>query len=99
MPRYPIDPRRSALILFDMLEHYLRPDDPERARQVAASGVLENTPRLLAVARAAGMAAAAPGKGRGEWLARGAGGAGAGAAAGGFRRAEAPLERLRGHPP
>ncbi len=55
MPRYPIDPQRSALILFDMLEHYLHPDDPERARLVAASGVVENTSRLLTAARAAGL--------------------------------------------
>ena len=55
MPRYPIDPRRSALILFDMLEHYMHPADPERARLVAASGALENTTRLLAAARASGM--------------------------------------------
>ncbi|SRR5579884_427154 len=55
MPRYPIDPQRSVLILFDMLEHYLHPADPERARRVAASGVLENTTRLLAAARAAEM--------------------------------------------
>jgi nicotinamidase-related amidase len=55
MPRYPIDPGRSALILFDMLQHYLAPPDPERARLVAASGVLENTTRLLAAARATPM--------------------------------------------
>ena len=28
MPPLPIDPTRSALILFDMLNHYLKPSDP-----------------------------------------------------------------------
>jgi ureidoacrylate peracid hydrolase len=56
MPQYPIDPRRSALILFDMLEHYLAPSDPERAQRIAASRVVENAARVLAAARAAGMA-------------------------------------------
>jgi nicotinamidase-related amidase len=57
MPQYPIDPARSALILFDMLNHYLKPSDPEQARQIAASRVVENTARVLAAARAHGMSA------------------------------------------
>jgi nicotinamidase-related amidase len=55
MPRYPIDPHRSALIMFDMLEHYLHPANPERARLIEASGVVRNTARLLAAVRPAGM--------------------------------------------
>ncbi len=55
MPSLPIDPRRSALILFDMLNHYLKPSDPALAAQIAATGVVEQTARLLAAARAHGM--------------------------------------------
>jgi nicotinamidase-related amidase len=55
MPQLPIDPNRSALILFDMLNHYLKPSDPELARQIAATGVVERTARVLAAARAHGM--------------------------------------------
>ncbi|HLH22833.1 MAG TPA: isochorismatase family cysteine hydrolase [Chloroflexota bacterium] len=55
MPQLPIDPSRSALILFDMLNHYLKPSDPALAREIAATGVVEHTARVLAAARAHGM--------------------------------------------
>jgi ureidoacrylate peracid hydrolase len=55
MPQVPIDPARSAVILFDMLNDYLKPSDPELARVIAAKRIEENTARLLTAARAAGM--------------------------------------------
>jgi ureidoacrylate peracid hydrolase len=55
MPQIPIEPARSAIIVFDMLKHYIYPDDPEKARQIAENHVVENTARLLAAARPAGM--------------------------------------------
>jgi ureidoacrylate peracid hydrolase len=56
MPALPIDPARSALILFDMLNHYLKPSDPALAAAIAATGVVPNTARVLAAARTHGMA-------------------------------------------
>src|SRR4051794_41096093 len=55
MPQAPIDATRSAVILFDMLNDYLKPDDPELARIIAAKRITENTTRLLVAARAAGL--------------------------------------------
>ena len=55
MPQLSIDPTRSALILFDMLNHYLKPDDPALAREIAEKHVVEQTARLLAAARAHAM--------------------------------------------
>ncbi len=55
MPQAPIDPARSAVILFDMLNDYLKPADPELARIIAEKRITENTTRLLTAARAAGM--------------------------------------------
>jgi nicotinamidase-related amidase len=44
------------VIVFDMMLHYVRPADPEKARQIAEKRVVENTARLLQAARAAGIA-------------------------------------------
>jgi nicotinamidase-related amidase len=55
MPHVPIDPKRSAVILFDMLNDYLKPSDPELARVIAAKHIEANTARLLTAARAAGL--------------------------------------------
>jgi ureidoacrylate peracid hydrolase len=55
MPPLPIDPTRGALILFDMLNHYLKPSDPALAREIAEKRILEHTARVLAAARAHGM--------------------------------------------
>ncbi len=55
MPQPPIDPARGAVIVFDMLNHYLKPSDPELARVIAEKRVVAHTARLLAAARAAGM--------------------------------------------
>ena len=55
MLQVPIDAARSAVILFDMLNDYLKPDDPELARIIADKRIPENTTRLLAAARAAGL--------------------------------------------
>lgn len=55
MPQIPIEPTRSAVIVFDMLNHYLKPSDPALARVIAEKRVIEHTARLLAAARAAGL--------------------------------------------
>ena len=56
MPQLPIDPARSAVIVFDMLNHYLRPEhNPEHTRVIAEKGVIQHTARLVDAARAAGM--------------------------------------------
>lgn len=55
MPQVPIDPARSAVILFDMLNDYLKPADAEVARIIAEKRITENTTRLLTAARGAGM--------------------------------------------
>src|SRR5689334_23476168 len=55
MPQMPIDPKRSALILFDMLNHYLKPADPAIAKEIAEKRVVEHTARLLAAAREHGV--------------------------------------------
>lgn len=55
------DPRlgkeRTGLVLFDVLHGYLHPADPEKAANVAASGMPANIARLYAGARAAGLLA------------------------------------------
>jgi nicotinamidase-related amidase len=56
MAEIPIDPKRSALIIFDMMQHYVYPKDPDKARQIAEKRVVENTARLLRACRAAGVA-------------------------------------------
>ncbi len=55
MPQYPIVPRQSVLVLFDMLNGYIRPRDPERAQQIAATGVVERCVEIMQAARAHGM--------------------------------------------
>ena len=55
MAQAPLDPARSAVILFDMLNDYLKPDDPDLARIIADKRIPENTTRLVTAARAAGM--------------------------------------------
>jgi nicotinamidase-related amidase len=55
MPQLPIYPARSALIIFDMLNHLLKPADPALAREIAEKGVVDQTARVLAAARAHGM--------------------------------------------
>jgi nicotinamidase-related amidase len=55
MSRFPIQPERSALVIFDMLNCYVHPPDAERARQIAATGVIAACQRLLGAARATGL--------------------------------------------
>ncbi|HEY7068414.1 MAG TPA: cysteine hydrolase [Chloroflexota bacterium] len=55
MPQLPIDPKRSALVLFDMLNHYLKPSEPAIAKEIAEKRVVEHTARLLAAAREHGV--------------------------------------------
>src|SRR5438045_3228417 len=55
MPQVPIDPRRTGLVIFDMLNGYIRPADPVRARQIAESGIVDRCREILAAARASGI--------------------------------------------
>jgi len=55
MPQVPIDPQRTALILFDFLNCYVYPPDEERRWHVEATGVVERAQAMTAAARAAGM--------------------------------------------
>jgi ureidoacrylate peracid hydrolase len=55
MAIFPIDPRRSALVLFDMLNDFVRPKDPERARATAESGAIERCVEIRDAAHAAGL--------------------------------------------
>jgi nicotinamidase-related amidase len=55
MPQVPIDPSRSALIYFDMLNCYVYPPDPERARYIQETGVIGQCQEIGRAARAAGM--------------------------------------------
>jgi len=55
MARYPLDPRRTTLLFFDMLNHYIYPHDPEKARRIAATGVAERSVAMARAARAAGV--------------------------------------------
>ena len=55
MPRYPIQPERSALVIFDMLNCYVHPPDAERARAIAETGVVDACQRLIGAARGVGL--------------------------------------------
>ncbi len=55
MAQYPLDPRRTTLLFFDMLNHYIYPHDAEKARRIAATGVAERSVAMARAARAAGV--------------------------------------------
>jgi nicotinamidase-related amidase len=46
---------RAALVLFDVLEEYIHPADPEKAAVLRERGVVERLTELLAGARSAGL--------------------------------------------
>jgi nicotinamidase-related amidase len=50
-----LDPQRSGLVLFDMLNAYVRSADPERARHTVESGLVERCVEMTTAARAAGV--------------------------------------------
>lgn len=50
-----IDSRSSALVLFDMLNDFVRPKDPERARATEESGSIDRCVEMRSAARAAGV--------------------------------------------
>jgi nicotinamidase-related amidase len=59
MPAFNADPRigrdRAALVLFDVLQEYVHPKDPERAAVMRERKVAEHLAQLLNGARAAGL--------------------------------------------
>jgi ureidoacrylate peracid hydrolase len=55
MPHFPIEPRRTGLVLFDMLNCFVHPPDPVRARRMAETGMVERCVQMVAAARAAGI--------------------------------------------
>ncbi len=50
-----LSPQRTGIVLFDALNGYLHPDDPEKVRFLTQRNILPNMQRLLAGARAAGI--------------------------------------------
>ena len=50
MPQVPIDPSRTALVFFDMLNCYVHPPDAEKKRRILATGVVD---RCVEMGRAA----------------------------------------------
>jgi nicotinamidase-related amidase len=55
MPQIPIDPARTALIYFDMMNCYVHPDDPEKERRILATGYVERCQEIGRAARAVGI--------------------------------------------
>ncbi|HEY7061827.1 MAG TPA: cysteine hydrolase [Chloroflexota bacterium] len=55
MPQVPIDPSRTALIFFDMLNCYIHPPDAEKERRILATGVMDRCVEMERAARAAGI--------------------------------------------
>jgi nicotinamidase-related amidase len=56
MPLHPIEPTKTGLVLFDMLNDFVRPADPSRARHTAESGAIERSVEMVGAARTAGIA-------------------------------------------
>jgi nicotinamidase-related amidase len=61
MPDYPIIPSKTALVFFDCLKLYYRPDDPVRWAEIEATGIVDAFTRINAASRAAGIAVFYPG--------------------------------------
>jgi nicotinamidase-related amidase len=61
MAEFPIEPSRTALVFFDCLKLYYRPDDPEKRAAVEASGIVQAFQRINTASRAAGIAVFYPG--------------------------------------
>lgn len=55
MPQVPIEPSRTALVFFDMLNCYVHPPDPERERRILATGYVDRCVEIGRAARAAGI--------------------------------------------
>ena len=55
MPQVPIDPRKTGLVIFDMLQCYVYPTDPVRARFMAESRIVERCREILDAARETGI--------------------------------------------
>lgn len=54
-PNPRLTPERAALVLFDVLQDYVHPHDPQKARTLRERGVAERLEELLEGARAAGL--------------------------------------------
>ena len=55
MPQIPIDPKRTGLVFFDMLNCYIHPADPEKERRIAQTGVVDRSVQMAQAARQAGI--------------------------------------------
>ena len=55
MPRFPIVPDRTAMLFFDCLEGYLRPEDPAARASVEKSGVIPKMQQIERACRARGI--------------------------------------------
>jgi nicotinamidase-related amidase len=55
MPQPAIDPQRTALLLFDMVNGFVHSSNPERARHVKESHLVERCVQITDAARAAGV--------------------------------------------
>src|SRR5690242_20073431 len=50
-----IDPRRSALLLFDMINRFIYPANAERAQQIAKTGVVVRSVAMVEFGRPRGL--------------------------------------------
>lgn len=55
MTKYPIDPKRTGLVFFDMLNCYIHPSDPEKEQRIAETGVVEHCVQIAQAARKVGI--------------------------------------------
>lgn len=55
MARYPVVPSRSAMLFFDCLKGYLRPEDEQARAAIDASGMIPAMQRMERACRAAGI--------------------------------------------
>lgn len=46
MPEFPIVPSKTGMVFFDALNRYLHPSDPERAKALDASGVVQRMAKM-----------------------------------------------------
>jgi nicotinamidase-related amidase len=58
MPQLAIEPRRSALVFFDMINSFIHPADAAREKAMADTGIVTRCAELLQAARAHGLTVA-----------------------------------------
>jgi nicotinamidase-related amidase len=52
---FAIDPRRTAMLFFDTLNHYLHPDDPAARAEIEAAGIIPAMVKMNEACRKAGI--------------------------------------------